>query len=202
MALPPAENQEFPLPYTPVAQKLMKLYEEHPDLSWNCQKEAQLLLGEAYLDNEEVEKATALFQLIIENAKAFHNQPYLQALLHLSKTKAKQIQGNSNHPEFAQTAADLKGIILQKTLQYEPIHWEATLAYLDLLAASSREKKLHLLQKIKQDFDNPQDLLSQDYLKGKERFPLQYQMHLNYMKIIDDEIAALQNCPLEAPLVP
>jgi lipopolysaccharide biosynthesis regulator YciM len=201
-----SKSQEFPLPYAPVSQKLIHLYEQHPDLSWNFRKEAELLLGEAYLENGEVEKAVLLFQTMTENAKTFHNKPYLQALLHLSKLKVRQIQGDHNHPEFVQTAADLKWIILQKTLQYEPIHWEATMAYLDLLAPSSQEKRLHLLQKIKHDFENPQDLLSQDYLKGKERFPLQYQTHLNYIKMIDDEIEALQNQsatrPPEASLAP
>ena len=65
----------------------------------------------------------------------------------------------------------MKDLTLQRRLESEPIHFEAALEYISLLAPNDREKQLSLLEKIKKDFEGTDDILSKDYHQARLKFP-------------------------------
>jgi hypothetical protein len=112
----------------------------------------------------------------------------------LQSARIKQTS-SENNPE--QILSMLKNISLQKTLANEPVHLEAAIDYLELMAElqpeeKREEKKLGLLLKMKSNFAANDDLLSQDYHAARSQNPLQNQIYLDYMLYLDAKILLTQ----------
>ena len=72
---------------------------------------------------------------------------------------------------------------------------ESALDYIDLQSRSpgGELKKLSLLEKMKRDFENTEDLLSQDYHIARSQLQKQDFIYQSYMQFLDAEILIQQN---------
>lgn len=150
--------------------------------------QAQLLLAESYAKKGLLEEAASLFDSIVSNSATVRDPISASACLQTNRIKLK-----SSHPNLTKIAADLKTLVIQKTLLNEPIHLEAALDYVDLQAGSDINKRLTLLKKTKEEFERTDDLLSQDYHRAREQTPAKNNLYLSYMRLIDAQILATQS---------
>ncbi|HSX38160.1 MAG TPA: hypothetical protein VLE95_04945 [Chlamydiales bacterium] len=164
-------------------ETLMKLYNDFPESKWRFENESRLLLAKAYQSTGCEKKALSLLEevaigpiLDITIAEAYLEK----ALAYISQ----------QYPED-KTAPQLKNLILQKRLEFEPIHLEAALKYVELLektAPNPLEKRLFLLEKVKSDFEKTDDVLSKDYHYARLHNVEKNQIYEDYMNYIDHEI--------------
>jgi hypothetical protein len=164
------------------------------------EKEAQLLLGEAYALKGEKEKALALFDALSSSTASARTLLGASASLQSARLKMdaasiSSVDSPDFIPDVTKTASQLKNLIIQKTLANEPSHLEAALDYIDLqtrFETNAKEKRLSLLLKMKSDFERTDDLLSKDYQEARAKMPYQDKIYQGYMKLFDAEILALK----------
>ncbi|MDE3045060.1 MAG: tetratricopeptide repeat protein [Verrucomicrobiota bacterium] len=179
-----------------ILENLIADYQASPKTQWAHDQEAKLYLGEACLKRGEKERAEKLFEEAAEGRSIINNRFTASALLHSARLKIARLpkeQLTATHPDLLKAAAQLKALVLQKSLQNEPIHLEAALDYIDLQtllepASEKSAKKFFLLRKTKADFESKEDLLSQDYHAAEVRFPAKYQIYLSYKQFFEAEI--------------
>ncbi len=145
--------------------------------------EAQLLLAENYVKKGFIEQATALFDAIVDSAGTVRSP--LSASASLQGAKLKIATG---HPNRTEIATQLKTLIIQKNLEAEPLFLEAALEYIGLMGDNNPEKRLSLLQKTKEDFEQTDSLLSKDYHAARAKNLQKDKLFQNYMKLIDAQI--------------
>ncbi len=117
---------------------------------------------------------------MIEGGSAICSEIIAKACLERARMRAKS-------DSRVQAALELKNLVLQRNLANEPIHLEAALEYTALLG-DGIEKRLSLLQKIKSDFENGEDLIAQDYAQARLHLQEKNQVYQRYMQLIDAEI--------------
>lgn len=150
----------------------------------NPQSEAKLCLAEIHLKKGDEKAASSLFSEVIAESPA--NSIFgLSAKLEKIKLSMHEKQTNK---EVA--ASELKNLVLQKRCDAEPVHLEAALEYIELMAQSEPQKKKILLEKTKQDFAKEDDLLSKEYHAFRKSSSRKDQIYQSYMKFIDAEILA------------
>lgn len=178
-------------------EKLMAHYQALPQFKWIHEKEARLLLAEAYLRIGREEKASPLFDFIVSTSSNMRSKVYATASLQSARLKFAQSikkQLGPTHPELMKVLSQLKDIVLQRSLQNEPIHLEAALDYIDFhnKLDNSSEKKLKLLIKTKSDFEQTSDLLSRDYQESRTQLPRKNLIYEGYIHLMEAEILYLQ----------
>lgn len=149
--------------------------------------EAQLLLAETYQRKGFVKQACILFDSIVESSASLRSAVSASACLQGVRLHLAQ-----DNRDVIKSATQLKNLALQKTLVNEPLHLEAALDYVNLLAKTNLEKKLTLLKKTKSDFESNEDLLSKDYQMARTKYPNKDKIYQGYMQLIEAEILALQ----------
>ncbi len=189
---------------TALLEKLISQYHALPELKWGCEKEARLLLAQSYLRTGKEEQALPLFDFIVSTSATIRNKAAAAASLYSARLKfAKQINDHlgPTHPAFVKVLTQLKDLILQRSLNHEPIHLEAAFDYIDYQSKldNSEEKKLKLLIKTKSDFEQSNDLLSKDYHEARAKLPRKNQIYEGYMRLIDAEILLSQSKLTQEP---
>jgi hypothetical protein len=170
-------------------------YKTTPELNWHCLSEARLNLAESLLAAGSKDLAEALFDTIASSSILRDRFAATAAL------QSARIKQTSTQTDPEQILTMLKNIALQKTLVNEPIHLEAAIDYVELLASLQSpdqrlEKSLDLLIKTKANFTLEDDLLSKDYHAARNQNSEQNQIYLNYMVYLDAKIL-LVNAQLE-----
>ena len=157
--------------------------------------EALLLLGEIYAGSGRKEKAKEIFDAIACEKSNLKTRWGASASLQSARLQAEKWKTQApaiDDLSFQQVLAQLKDLVLQKNISHEPIYLEASLDYIELQskAAEGQGKKLFLLQKMKQDFENTDDLLSKDYhaARGEQNF-----IYQSYMQFLEAEILSMQS---------
>jgi hypothetical protein len=188
--------QHFKQPTESIAwlEALETQYKTTPELDWRCMREARLNLAESLLAAGSEDLAEALFDTIATSS-ILRDRFTATAALQSARIK----QASQTDPEKILTM--LKNIALQKTLANEPIHLEAAIDYVELLASLQSpdqrlEKTLELLTKMKANFTLEDDLLSKDYHAARNQNNEQNQIYLNYITYLDAKIL-LANAQLE-----
>jgi len=161
--------------------------------SWienNPSQNALFLLAEQQTDPE---KALPLFQEIYKNKSALKTWAGASASLQSAKIQISrwdQDTLSAEDPEVQNVLTQLKSLILQKTFSNEPLYLEAALEYIDLqnLCHKSPAKKIFLLQKIKKDFENSDDLLSKDYHQERSLSIEKNRIYQSYIQFLDASI--------------
>lgn len=149
--------------------------------------EGQLLLAEGYAKKGLFEKALPLFDAIIASSATGRDPLHASACLQALRLKAE------NHlSDLPQVAAQLKTLVIQKSIASEPVHLEAALDYVKLMAQSDLAKKLSLLEKTRSDFTRQDDLLSKDYHAARLQSPQKDRLYQGYMQLLEAEILATQ----------
>ncbi len=174
---------------------LEKLTDPIRRISPVSEKEANLLLGEAYARKGENEKALNLFDKVIAASPTVRSAAAASASLQSARLTLSSIK-QSDSPDFMKVAAQLKNLVVQRTLANEPCHLEAALDYIDLQTRFEKEdkinKKLSLLTKTKDDFARSDDLLSKDYHEARSKLPRKNKIYNDYMCWIEAEILFTQ----------
>jgi len=170
-------------------EQSVNAYKSDPNGDWKWEKEVKLLLAEGYESQGLSEKATLLLNEIAPPDHPIRSETVAKAYLQRARIHARAAE------HVAEVASEFKDLILQRRLVQEPVHLEAGLDYVDLLAPPSTagEKRLLLLEKIKKDFESADDLLSKDYHQARTKYPEKNRIFENYMKWIDQEILLAQS---------
>ncbi len=174
-------------------QDLLSLYETSP-----YKNEATLLLAELYKNSGKKEEARELFDCMFQEKSALRTYAGASACLQSAKIQIEKWENETPSPEdlsFQQTLSQLKDLVLQKNIVHEPIYLEAALDYIDLQSKSPEGnlKKRSLLEKMKRDFENTEDLLSKDYHIARSQLQKQDLIYQSYMEFLDAEILIQQN---------
>lgn len=177
-------------------EKLMAQFSSAP--SWKYEKEASLLLAECYASIGKKEDALVLFDSIAQEKSMLRTEIGASACLQSTRLRLNQQGYSSDDPYFLQVLAQLKDLVLQKTLVNEPLHLEAALDYIDLQTRSDFHKRIDLLVKVKEDFESTKDLLSKDYHEARTQFPGKNRIYQAYMQFFEAEILASKETLSEA----
>lgn len=161
-------------------------------------KETALLLGELYSANGMQEEALDLFDSITREKSSLKTEIGASAYLQSARLRTnKWINAvpSADDPEFQQVLMQLKDLVLQKKLNFEPLYLEAALDYIDLQdrCYASLTKKLSLLQKTKQDFESTEDLLSKDYHRARKEMSEKDRIYQSYITLLESEILSIQS---------
>lgn len=172
-----------------LVEKLMEYYRNEPTSPWKWEKQAALLQGENYATLGNKEKAIQLLDSIVQEKSALRTPVGSSASLASARIKKSLGQIDT-------VMTQLKDLSIQKTLTNEPTHLEAALDYLDIVMQDqnkSAERRLFLLKRTKENFENESDLLSKDYHAARLRFPEKDQIYQAYMKFLSAEILFMQS---------
>lgn len=193
----PKNETAAPLPLEPIVCKLARVYsilgriDDEIVLLESLEvkgDEAKLLLGECYAKKGLIDQATNMFDEILASTESIRTPIGASASLQGARLKA-----GSLNPDLIEIAKQLKNIVIQKNIVGEPVYLEAALEYAELQGKSDPQKKLALLIKTKQDFEQTDDLLSKDYHAGRMLFPEKNTVYENYMNFIDANVALLKS---------
>ncbi len=146
--------------------------------------EAELILAENYIKKGILDRAEPLLDAILKQYGTGRTPIAAEAALVGARLKLSKPD-----PNFGEIATQLKNLVLQKNFEGEPLYLEAALEYVALAAQDNPAKKITLLQKTKEDFEERGDLLSKDYHAAREKLPRKNLLYQGYMKLIDAEIA-------------
>jgi len=181
----------------PLLENLISSYRDDPSADWKWERESKLLLAEAYISKGCEDKALGLLNEVADGNSATRSETVAKAYLEKARISAAKLKNEPpNDQALADAASQFKDLILQRRLEQEPIHLEAAIEYVDLLetSASNRaEKRLALLEKIKKDFENTDNLLSKDYHQARLKYPTKNRIFEAYMRWIDEEILLAQS---------
>ena len=176
--------------------KLSAQHRASPSLTWKCETEASLLLAESYAAVGKTEGAILLFDSIAKEKSTLRTTFGASACLQSARLRWLQQTSTPDNGRFHQILAQLKDLVLQKTLPNEPLHLEAALDYIDLQTQfdpDPRKKRLALLVKTKESFESVADLLSKDYHEARARLPRKNQIYEGYMRLMEAEILAVKS---------
>lgn len=115
-------------------EKAMEAYLAAPSNDWLWERETKLLLGEALALKGQEERALKLFDEVTNGNPAIQSETIAQAYLGKAKIQAFRLKQNQsdNQTKYA-IASQFKDLILQRKLDFEPIHLEAALEYVGLM---------------------------------------------------------------------
>lgn len=167
-------------------KKAIPLLQHLIALQTSTQQEAQLALGEVYLDLGKSEKAKSLFESLqdsMESSLAFASKLHL-ARLNFSENPAKSLK-------------ELQELKRRKTLATEPVHLEAALDFARLQASlrppkESLESELASLLEMKEEFTHTRDIQSKDYHESRHLLPDKDLIYQAYMRYLDARICQLE----------
>ena len=173
-------------------ETLIGSYASDPSGAWKWEKESKLLLAEGYQKIGSEDQALALLNEVANGNPANLSETIAKAYLEKARILSARLKNKTfDEKELAEAASHFKDLILQRKLEHEPIHLEAALEYVSLLentASNRSEKRLALLEKIKKDFENNDDLLSKDYHQARLKYPAKNRVFEDYMRFINEEI--------------
>lgn len=167
-------------------------YISNPSLSWNVQNEAKLFLAESILQNGQTGEAQVFFDEI--SSSALLKDRFAAA----ASLQSARLKRSLENPDYPSILSKLKDLVLQKKLENEPIHLEAALEYIDLQTQletpeKKPNKRLYLLEKMKNEFQAQEDLLSRDYHAARMQLKEQNRTYLAYMDYLDAQILLTQS---------
>ena len=171
-------------------EKLHKLYEEGGSFQWKS--EAELLLAEGYIALGQEKEAIAVLNEMIDDHSVITSEALGKAKLQRARLEIKRLTQEKDDPALFRVASELKDLILQRRLANEPLYLEAALEYVDLLG-NRAEKRLSLLNKVKEDFESSSDLLAQDYQQARLKLQDKNQIYEGYLQLIQAEIFLAQS---------
>lgn len=181
-------------------ERLSEQQYHNADLSWGLQRQTLFELGKAYAQNQEAGKAIATYSQLI--ATSTHIPSYFSRAATLEKARLQysllsteqKEQGNAEVEEILNALKDLQ---VGKKLHSEPLHLEAALDYISILAQMEPEDKrddktLFLLRRAKKDFTEKNGIPAKDYQSQRDVLPEKAKTLATYLLYIDAEILRLE----------
>lgn len=175
-------------------KNILQQQSSSPHLGWSSQKEALFELGITYEFLEETEKAFETFNFI---KTSFHHFPSEQ--VNQSMLKAACIQfdlldhslKSDSNDVVVSILNDLKELQIRKNVASEPTHLEAALKYAQIRSEISEKEQdtryIFFLNRMQEDFNNTQDVSTNDYLAFLNKDQDKKQLFDSYMSFIEAE---------------
>ncbi|MDE3055816.1 MAG: hypothetical protein KGI80_03895 [Verrucomicrobiota bacterium] len=164
-------------------EALEALYLREPG-PWHLRDEGEFLLAEIYVREEREELALPLLQRLLSAEGVSRGA--------LQKSRLLMAQLLIKRGEKEEAALLLKTLMVQRELTLEPLHFEAALAYVDLMA-EELSKRLSLLEGIYREWSSVQDLLAKDYQAARSLLPEKDRIYTLYMQQIEEEILQIRS---------
>ncbi|NGX50186.1 MAG: hypothetical protein K1060chlam2_00027 [Chlamydiae bacterium] len=176
-------------------KNLLEQQSEKPELNWMSQKQALYDLATAYEALGQRQKACETFSFIKTSANHFPTSLAYNASLEAARLHFDLLEDsykNESNEEVLSILNDLKELQIRKNASSEPTHLEAALEYAKIRAQISSpderdSRYLFFLNRIKDDFNSQEDLVTQDYLMEISRNGEKQHLFDSYMKFIDAE---------------
>lgn len=180
-------------------EKLDLLYQKFPKSKWEHAEEAAFNLALVFEKTKDFLKAYLGFSAFIEKQNK-NSALYPIAMLHKTRLSLSLItipNRNLKNPALVNNLIQLKNLLIQKKLETEPVHLEAALDYIDLQcelekAENRSNKRLFLLNRIRDAFNSKEGIVSEEYHKAREQNPEKNKIFEAYMQLINAEIAIVK----------
>jgi len=176
-----------------VLEKLIQNYRFFPEKSFKCAEEAIFMLAKNYEAQNNIDKAISLYNEFMPICNKDNLFKY-SSNLHLVRLQLAQIPKEDftiKNKDLEKIVSSLKTISLQKMLENEPVHLEAALDYVDTVCYMEEEqkweKRLFLLNRLQESFNEKENVLSEDYHKAKNILKDKEKLFNSYMYAIDAE---------------
>lgn len=179
-------------------EALAQLSVEHPDMQWKHQKRSLFELAQTYEQQDNTQKAIELYDRLLKE----HSPSYLTHAAQLQKTRLQfallpDEERAESSPSVIDILNQLKDLQIKKQLQCEPVHFEAALEYVSVRVALTEDeakldKHLFYLKRVKEDFLSDEDIIGQEYLDARKKYPEKNRLFELYMKFVDAEMVRLQ----------
>ncbi len=181
-------------------KQLLQQQSEKPELNWSSQKEVLYELATVYDALGDKEKAFETYSFIHASANHFPAPLANQATLAAARLQFELLEDDlrkESNEEVLAVLNHLKELQIRKNVSCEPTHLEAALEYAKIRAILSDPKErdsryLFFLNRIKDDFNSQEDLVTQDYLVTLSRDAEKKHLFESYMKFIDAEKTRLE----------
>ena len=173
---------------------LQDQYKKDPTTCWNRKEPALLSLSKSLREKGDQGKAMDLLDEVISLKRdpfAVMKASFEKCLLRISLLTEEEKSLSS--PQVVSIIAELKQIKLQRKLAYEPLHFEAALALVELESSLEKEapffeKKLAKLLALKEEFFSSEDVLSKDYHELRKKMIDKELLIQSYLAMIDEEV--------------
>ncbi len=169
-------------------EKLLDAYTSDPDGVWEWEHETRYLMAKSCIARGEREKA-------LQELNALAVGPILEKCQ--ASARLERVKLLKGEADVTFLAAELKNLVLQKRVEFEPIHLEAAMEYINLLAPNKDEKRLTLLEKMKSDFESGDDVISKEYAAALLMDPEKKLCFDSYMLDFDAEICLIKEALIE-----
>lgn len=186
-----------------VLEQLINFYDKDFNNNWEFKSLAYFELAKVHEFNgnkvaalgyfKEARKSALPHELWLSQYAYFHS---LRIEFHLIEAPEREKAKEKIH----HLLKELKNIIIQKNIGFEPLHLEAAIAYAEIRAElapieTRAARHLFFLRKIKDDFNNMKDPQIIKYKQALSKDPFKYDLFTRMMDKIDTEISALENAP-------
>lgn len=178
-----------------VLNDLCQFYDQSADLKWEYEDRAYYYLANVIKD-EDKKKAISLYEKV--GKSPFKNSSVAgYAILEGAKLK-KQLDQSDDQLLALDLINQLKNLSIQRRLDTEPVHLEATLELVELMCDSESDelaknkKELHLLEQMKTRFLSTEDVIGKDYAALREKDADKEALFQGYMLYLDVRIKHLQ----------
>lgn len=173
---------------------LSNFYLSHPKNEWRYKGYTAFYLANCLENLKDYKNAQLNYHRAIELMPKTADM-FPEALLKTTRIDLFLLDANkrlSESPEIMKSLENLQSLVLQKNLKSEPSHLEAALEYVDLQCYLEKEKKeekrLFLLNKMKDLFSKEDDIPSKDYHAQRKTSLFKNQLFLAYMQLIEIEM--------------
>ena len=176
-------------------KNLIEQQSEKPELNWASKKQVLFELANAYNSLGEKEKACETYAFIHASSGHFPTTLASSAAFKAARLRFELIDDklrSEANPEILAVLNDLKELQIRKNAASEPLHLEAALEYAKIRSlvseAEERDSRyLFFLNRIQDDFNSQEDLVTQDYLVNINKNEEKKQILDSYMKFINAE---------------
>jgi TolA-binding protein len=198
LAMVTALLKEEDLAFT-ILKNLEQEYENNPSYQWQWKEKTYFLLGKLYQQQLNNNLATEYYSKVTSSRKSslYHYSQLKLARLEFS-IMMSETADSLDENKFSAILKTLKNLQMRKYLPNEPIHLESALDYIDIkfyfdAEEGKLERQLYLLQRVKEEFTNQDDIQSKDYHARRELFPHKNAIYQAYIMLIDAKLTLLKS---------
>ncbi|PIS00222.1 MAG: hypothetical protein COT84_08655 [Chlamydiae bacterium CG10_big_fil_rev_8_21_14_0_10_35_9] len=183
-----------------ILEQLEVQYLQYPDKNWKYPKQVRFELAKQHERKENFEKAVIYYDEVVKNSFSFQEEHIAKSALQAARIRLNSLSNDDfkvDNPIIEKILHQLKNLTIQRSLINEPVHFEAAFEYVDLRSrlenpSNFAEKKLSLLEKMKQKFSSKNSIIDKEYHMARKGNSDKQVIYSTYMRLLDSEILATQ----------
>lgn len=184
-----------------ILKSLIEIQTKKKDWDFHAKEEALFELAKTYEVDGYNEGALETYSFLSKqkNSKRTFIQEYSKlSSLRLSFQKMPHDKRENYNPQVFNILSSLKDIQIQKNPSSEPLHLEAALEYAKIRGQITKDSNPHVkylffLGRIKEDFSNPNDPMTDNYMKSTNEDVDSKALFTQYMRFIDAESMRMES---------